>query len=524
MRDKVAVALLIVGCYAVLFFKIYSLEYSVTGVIPQRYYELKMNVGFDGHGNDINVKIALPFNIERQIIREELIGSRDFAFHIQWDNANRWGFWEKPSVTGHHDLSYSCIVRVDARKYRLPPTMKVPETYPSSVEPYLLPTENIQADSPEIQRLFERLVPPEDRKNAVAVVQAAYQYATDSIQPVEIKGTTDALTALRLGEASCGGKSRLFAAICRAGGVPVRLVGGLILKDGSWRSSHVWNEVWMAGHWIPFCTLNGYFAQVPSHYLVLYYGDEPLFTHTKDINFDYYFHAKKVLAPPEEAIRTLRERPVSILNLWAAFEQVGIPTNLLKIILMIPFGALIVIIGRNVIGIDSFGTFMPALMAVAFRDTGLTWGLIMFVGIIAFGYLVRYGLERFHLLHTPRLGIILTATIFFMMAATVFGVTTGHVLATRVSLFPIVILTLTVERFALMLEEDGPRRALTVVIGTILIVIPAYLVMDWEALQMVVITFPEVLFLVVAAFLVLGRWRGIRLSEYFRFRAFATGD
>ena len=47
------------------------------------------------------------------------------------------------------------------------------------------------------------------------------------------KGTTDALTALRLGEASCNGKSRLFVALARAAGIPARLVGGLVLETGA---------------------------------------------------------------------------------------------------------------------------------------------------------------------------------------------------------------------------------------------------------------------------------------------------
>ncbi len=232
-------------------------------------------------------------------------------------------------------------------------------------------------------------MPASDRGNAVAVVRAAFDYTSKVIRSVDLKGTTDAITTLRLGEASCGGKSRLFAALCRAGGIPARLVGGLILKDGTWRSSHIWAEAWIAGRWVPFCPLNGYFAEIPSHYLILYYGDQPLLTHSVDINFNYYFHGKKVLAPPSEAMQAAKKFPAGTLSLWWAFEQVRIPLNLLKIILMIPFGALVVVLARNVIGIETFGTFMPALMAVAFRDTGLAWGLMLFLAILLFGGIIR---------------------------------------------------------------------------------------------------------------------------------------
>jgi 7 transmembrane helices usually fused to an inactive transglutaminase len=43
-------------------------------------------------------------------------------------------------------------------------------------------------------------------------------------------------------------------------------------------------------------------------------------------------------------------------------------------------------------------------------------------------------------------------------------------------------------------------------------------VMGSLALQVIVSAFPEVLLVVVAANIYLGRWVGIRLSEYLRFR------
>lgn len=518
-RDKVAVAVLVAVCYAVVFYRIRTLGHAVSGILPQRHYELLVNMRLDGHGDRVELRAALPLETERQTVRDEFFGAPEFAFHIR-DGGNRWGVWGKDGVEGRHTLRYACTVRTEARRYRLPDRLEIPRAYPPDVQPNLLASEKIQSDAPEIEALLERLAGPARRRDAVAIVRAAYAYASRDIQPAAFKRTTDALTCLRLGEGSCGGKSRLFVALCRAGGVPARIVGGLILRYGSWRASHIWTEVWLAGHWVPFCPLNANFAEIPSTYLTLYRGDHPIFTHTNDINFAYSFHAKKTLAPPAEAVRELRRRPAGLLNLWAAFERVRIPLNLLKIILMIPFGALAVVLARNVVGIRTFGTFMPALLAVGFRDTGLVWGMGLFAAILVVGALVRWSLERFQLLHTPRLAIMMTVTVLVMMAVTTTGVAVGQVPPTRVSLFPIVILTLTVERFAILTEEEGLRRAAGVSVGTMVVVAAAYAVMSWEVLQVVVVSLPETLLLVVAAFLVLGRWAGMRVCEYLRFRAF----
>jgi len=519
-RDKAVIVLLVGICFLSVFWKIHNFGYNISNVLPQRYYELLLNMSFDGHDNDIRLRAALPIKTDRQIVKEEYFGSPEFEFHIQRDRSNRWGTWQKNNAKGHFELVYSGTVHAVAKKYQLAPRIEIPTRAPIEVEPYLLASENIQVNAPEIRKLLDEIVPLPHRDNATVIIQAAYNYTSNTIQSITLKGTTDALTALRIGEASCGGKSRLFVALCRAGGIPSRLVGGLILKDGTWRSSHIWAEVWVAGRWVPFCPLNGYFAEIPASYLTLYYGDLSLFTHNRDINFNYYFHAKRVLAPPPKAKQLAKELPLGSLNLWFAFEQVRIPLNLLKIILMIPLGALVVVLARNIAGIQTFGTFMPALLAVAFRDTGLGWGLIVFIAILIFGGIIRYGLEKFQLLHTPKLAVLMTTTVGFLMAVILIGVATGKVLPTRVSSFPIVILTLTVERFALIWEEDGLGNTVKVVIGTLFVVAAAFVVMGWEQLQIIVVTFPEVLLLVVAALLIVGKWTGMRLSEYVRFREF----
>jgi len=66
---------------------------------------------------------------------------------------------------------------------------------------------------------------------------------------------------------------------------------------------------------------------------------------------------------------------------------------------------------RNLIGFPTFGIFMPVLMALAFRSTGLVYGLIIFTGVVLMGYIVRRSIDKLHLLLVPRLSVILTLVI-----------------------------------------------------------------------------------------------------------------
>lgn len=487
---------------------------------PRRHYELLIDMKLFGHGDEAVVRAALPLQDDRQRVRNELVTSGDFRFDMERTGNNRQGVWSARTPHGPQSIVYSCTVATESRRFELAPGIVVPDRYPPELRPYLLGSEKIQADSPEVLALYERLVPPDRRGDVASTLRTIFDYTHETIKPAGYQGSTDALTCLRLGDASCGGKSRLFVALARAAGIPSRLVGGLILKQSTWQATHIWAEAWVGGHWVPFCPLNGHFGEIPENYLATYRGDLPQFVHTNDINFTYGFTAKRTLAPPTEWLPVSLPSSLSALNLWAAFEHVRIPVDLLKIILMIPFGALVVVICRNVIGIETFGTFMPALMAVAFRDTGLLWGVSLFLAVLLIGSLARLFLGRFQLLHTPRLGVILTITVLFVLFTALFGAASGSVLATRISLFPLAILTLTVERFALMLEQEGARRTMLVVAGTLIVVAACYGVMEWEPLQLTTLAFPETLLLVIAAFFISGRWLGMRFVEYVRFREF----
>jgi hypothetical protein len=88
-------------------------------------------------------------------------------------------------------------------------------------------------------------------------------------------------------------------------------------------------------------------------------------------------------------------------------------------------------------------------------------------------------------------------------------------------LFPIVILTMTIERMSLVWEENGAREALQQAAGSLAVGTIAFLIMNIPQLEHLLFVFPEMLLVVLAATLLLGRYSGYRLTELWRFRALA---
>jgi len=190
-----------------------------------------------------------------------------------------------------------------------------------------------------------------------------------------------------------------------------------------------------------------------------------------------------------------------------------------SVIIMIPIGAFVMVIMRNLIGIESFGTFMPVLIALAFRETKLLWGILLFILLVALGLSIRFLLERLRLLLVPRLCAVLIVVVMLMTGVSLVSNQLGLETGLSVALFPMVIISMTIERMSVMWEESGPADAIRSGLGSLVIAAIAYMCMGTSWLEHLIFTFPELLLVVLAMVVLLGRYTGYRLVELRRFRA-----
>lgn len=508
---------------SMMFYKLNVLDYPIAGLIPAVGYKVDVNIQVDGHGGDIELSTYLPKSDMRQRVMDEQNDSGIFSLTLQSDALNRVATWNTENVEGRHNVRYSYTVLGKHIQYVIPDDLPIAEKYPPSLKEYLQPEKGVQVNNPLIEDTLKKLFPNHQQPTLLEALTKIHRYLQDQFANKNFSGFTDAITALKLREASCNGKSRLFLALARKLNIPTRLVGGVVMQPGSKRTSHQWVQAYVNGHWVPFDTINDHFAEIPANYVTLYYGDLGLFKHTTNINFQYFFKINKRMMPRIEAQDKLSRSEFNITNIYSAFERVGISQNLLKILLMIPLGALVIVIFRNVIGIETFGTFLPALIAAASRETGLLWGLIGFTLIIITSSLVRRLLDWVHLLHSPKMAIMLTTIVVVMLLMTVFGVQFGLFDLAHITLFPIAILAITAERFAILEVEQGWRKALFITFNTSIVIAAAYVVMDSLFLQSMILAFPELLFVIIALNLWLGKWIGMRVSEFYRFRKLIFG-
>lgn len=297
--------------------------------------------------------------------------------------------------------------------------------------------------------------------------------------------------------------------------IPARVIYGLELKHGLLNARlQPWLEVHNEQDWLPFNPETGAFGR-PANFLTWQNHSGRTLSVEGGDEVDLGFAVRRTETRTMELARKLHE-PLAQLSL------LGLPLhvqNTYAILLMVPFGALLVVFLRNVVGIRTFGTFMPVLIAMAFRETELLWGCVLFSSVVAIGLALRFWLEHLKLLLVPRLASVLIMVIILMLLLSIASHRLGFERGLSIALFPMVILAMTIERMSIVWEEHGSKDAVIQGLGSLLVAAMAFLIMSNEQLQHLVSLFPEVLLILLATTLLLGRYTGYRLSEYWRFRS-----
>jgi len=206
-----------------------------------------------------------------------------------------------------------------------------------------------------------------------------------------------------------------------------------------------------------------------------------------------------------------------LVRAWSAAVLAQVPLQAINLILVLPVIACIVVIFRSVVGIETFGTFAPVIVSLAFLMTGLVWGAVIFCVIVGFGVVMRSALQRFRIQLVARLAVLIALVSVMMAGLTVVGAYLGVGALLNVSIFPMVIMSNVIENFTTTQVELGTHEAIRLTRNTLLVCAACYLTIEWGGIQSIVLSFPEVLIGVVALEIAIGKWRGLRLLEYLRF-------
>jgi 7 transmembrane helices usually fused to an inactive transglutaminase/Transglutaminase-like superfamily/Inactive transglutaminase fused to 7 transmembrane helices len=494
-------------------------KWLVAGITPGRtippLWHVDVRLSFNSSSPRSSVRLLLPRGDDGHAIVHEQFDDDGVTRYMSAaaTSRNRSARWRETKRDQSHTLDYSIwLDNAFVKPAERAPTAR-------QLERLRQPTKMIQADDSAIKSAALDLLKDTAKSERIAAV---VNFVHRTIQNTHDNSAVSAVRCLKARQGSSRSMSRLACALLRSQGIACQVVGGVRLEEEVRTHAFFWAEAWDGQHWITLSPTHNIAKRRPSEYLTIFRGDYSLAKFQDCEESDLLVTVEQHVPPPPVEAQVIKRSP----NVLDRISLATLPPDsrqLVRNLLVLPLGALLVACFRNLVGLNTFGIFMPILLALAFRETQLMWGFVYLSTLVGVGVIVRWGLNRLKLLMIPRLATVLTVIVSMMIGLVLLGSRFGSHPALSVGLFPMVIMTTTVERFFVIQSEDGTMEALKESLTTALVVSCTYLLFRWHWLREVLFVYPELLLLVVASLLLIGRYSGYRLMELRRFRWLAWG-
>ena len=464
-------------------------------------WTIETAVHFDAGPGPIKASLQIPTLTPGFGTSEEYSVSRNYGFSVNSVSGGRQAQWTVRRAAGKQTLYYRIVVYEDRNADRsdttppfpLPPVINEP--LKTAIDVIVSDVRNHSADAATFTAELLRLVNSPSPGSSVELLLAE---ADTSVEFVKIMTTV--LAAAR---------------------IPARIIRGMELQDQVRRANLIpWLEIHDGMRWRFFDPGSGD-ENLPNHFLIWCRGDDSLVRVEGGTNVDVNFAVQKNFI---DSMAIAEYRAQIRQSALVDFSLTSLPIQtqaVYSVLLMIPIGALIMVLMRNLVGIDAFGTFMPVLIALSFRETQLFWGVVLFSLLVALGLSIRFLMEKLRLLLVPRLSAVLIVVVLLMLVISIVSHKLGMETGLSVALFPMVIIAMTIERMSVVWEERGPADAIRGGTGSLVVAAVAYLAMGMHWLEHIITSFPELLLVVLAIVMLLGRYTGYRLTELVRFKALA---
>lgn len=484
------------------FYKVQVLGYPLFASETSKVWRVQAQVEIDpGSGPvKVNMKLPHPGSAPNFELSNENFVSRGFGLTVNENEFSREVTWAIRRAREDQTLYYTGVYYQNDKAATIAPVPDV-ASVPQLEEPFQTAlsdiVDDVRSESADIEsfaaEVFNRINDPSPDENVALFIEG----------PLGLE------------------RARIAQLVMAGARIPTLLINGIRLGDDI-REAEM--ETLLGVHngseWLIFHPMTGG-QGLPGNFLVWWTGEDPQVTisggrvEESTISVRSQTVSSLELATKRTSSRHERFMDYSLLSLPVQTQGVY------EVLLLIPIGAFVIVILRNLIGVRSFGTFMPVLIALAFRETELLAGIILFTVIITLGLAIRFYLEKLRLLLVPRLTAIVTIVVLLMAFVSIISNRLGIEVGLSIALFPMVIIAMVIERMSIVWEEQGAGRAIVDGIGSLVIASLAYVVMGIDIFSHWVVVFPELLFVLLGATIALGRYTGYRLSDLFRFRELA---
>jgi len=180
-------------------------------------------------------------------------------------------------------------------------------------------------------------------------------------------------------------------------------------------------------------------------------------------------------------------------------------------VLMVPLGALVVVIFRLTFGLRVLGLFRPILIAMAFQVIGVPIATAFLPLALVAVVVLRPLLKTDH--NYARLAVLLSLASALLFVPLLAGQWWDLAWLREIAFFPVIALCLTCESFAKVLDRDGVREASWRTITTLAAAVIIVALTSLPGVLPFFLRFPEMLLVQAGGILLINKHLNLRLFE-----------
>ena len=478
-------------------YKHIELGFPLFANAQQTIWKIETKIIFNAVGDNVTVRLNIPESDSGHRITLLKSLSSDYQFSLNDIDGTSFAQWTADEVNGSQALYLRINTYFDPAKM-VPPPIFLANRHERYEGAALLAAKQLVLDASRFKTLNKR----------IQYLLAKANYA----------GSAD-MQLLLGGSGKRSDKINTVIKLLQMDGIQARSVRGLLLEENKRRQYALFFlEVFDGENWLLFDPREAALTSW-QQVLILQRGDEALIEIFGGIDSHVIFSSIK---EKRQAFNTAVDAAKLKANPLVDFSIYSLPyaeQNTFKLLLLIPLGALVVVLLRNLVGLTTSGTFMPILIALTFLQTELLTGLLLFVMVVGVGLIIRYYLSHLNLLLVPRIASVLVFVIIIYAALGISMHKMGIAWGAKVTFFPMIILAWTIERMSVLWEEEGGHEVFIQGGGSLITASLAYVVMSNKLVADTIFLYPELLLVVLAIIISIGSYSGYRLSDLRRFSA-----
>ena len=459
-------------------------------------WEVEALVDFEADDGPVTASLALPTDPEGFRLLTENTASPGYGLYYVDEKSGRRAEWTIRSASGSQQLYYSAQFLVD------------PAEEARQIKPPAIPQSVVWSHPLGISA---RQVIESARQRSADAFSLARELARDLAEPGEDENV-NLLTSRH-------DNPELLVRLLNQAGIAAQVVHGLSLEDGRRRQMlQAWVQVFDEDRRMLIDPRTGETGRPPG-LLLWENAGIPVLEVEGGSDSRVTFSMLRRTQPASTTVRS-EQAGSGLLD----FSIHSLPLEeqaLFKSILLIPIGALVVVLLRVLVGLKTSGTFMPVLIALAFMQTSLIPGLVAFLLIVATGLMIRSYLSHLNLLLVARVSAVIITVILIISAYSVLAYRLGISEGLVITFFPMIIISWTIERMSILWEEEGVKEVLIQGGGSLFTAVLAFLAMSHPLVRHLTFNFLGLQLVLMAFILMLGSYSGYRLLELKRFRPMA---